>query len=582
MLAAYTLLFSPFLMALFYLFLPRYKTIFTIACVGILTILSAYLFISSQTLHLSFLKPLHFMFIALDFALLLYFFYEGIRYKNPKIYLLALMQFVLFIAVVLHPSHATQPDMIIDNLSVLMFFIINIVGGIIIIYALQYIQSESFSPFKKSSFIAVLFGFLGVMNFIVSANLLELFFLGFELTTLCSYILIKYRGDVLSVDNAKKALWMNQIGGVFILIALVYAAYGYEVHHFSTLLHSSHTLLFAFSALAVAALVKGASFPFYSWLLGAMAAPTPVSAMLHSATMVKIAPFLILKLSSGFDATLSILIALLGSFVFVIASLFAFSKDYIKEILGYSTIALLGLMIALAAIDLPSFHQAAITLIVFHAISKGLLFLHAGVLEKEFGIKYLSQIQGLSNKAPLLVFSMAVAFASLTLPPFGVFVGKFLAIESFASLLQVSILYLPILLFTILGSVILTVLYFRVLSNLYAKENTQSGAKAQLPKLYITTLGSFTALLFLGIVQSIFVFNSVSIILTLGVFGVFVLGYLFYRFKDVDRTGVYHCGENDSAQLSSYYFDFETKFKQPSLLFATALIGFIIIWGIYV
>lgn len=93
-----------------------------------------------------------------------------------------------------------------------MLLVINIVGGLIIFYALKYIDSEEFSQIKKNSFIALLFFFLCVMNLIVSTNSIEVFFLCFELTTLCSYLLIRYRGDKKSKKNALRALWMNQIG----------------------------------------------------------------------------------------------------------------------------------------------------------------------------------------------------------------------------------------------------------------------------------------------------------------------------------------------------------------------------------
>lgn len=136
-------------------------------------------------------------------------------------------------------------------------------------------------------------------------------------------------------------------------------------------------VLFALSLLAAAAFVKGAAIPFDRWLLGAMVAPTPVSAMLHSATMVKIAPFLILKLSPAIAGTLTgALVGLTGVAVFAAAGFLALSRDAFKEILGYSTIALLGLMSGLAALGGDA-AKVAMLLMLFHALSKALLIFAA-------------------------------------------------------------------------------------------------------------------------------------------------------------------------------------------------------------
>lgn len=223
------------------------------------------------------------------------------------------------------------------------------------------------------------------MNFLVSTDNIEIFFLLFELTTLCSYILIGYRKDAVATQNALRALWMNQIGGVAILSALLLALVSYKTFSFELLIANiDATYLFPIVFLLIAAFVKGAAIPFEKWLLGAMVAPTPVSAILHSATMVKIAPFMVLKLSPAMSVFLSEAVMLFGTFVFFAASLLALSKNYFKEILGLSTIALLSFMMALAALGTQEAILAASILMVFHALSKALLFLQLGILEKSF------------------------------------------------------------------------------------------------------------------------------------------------------------------------------------------------------
>ncbi|WP_373015752.1 proton-conducting transporter membrane subunit, partial [Sulfuricurvum sp.] len=220
------------------------------------------------------------------------------------------------------------------------------------------------------------------------------------MTTLASYLLIAFRDDEISRTNALRALWMNQIGGVVILLGTLVAIYGFDTVMLDALVQNSGgMLLLSVALLSMAALVKGASIPFDGWLLGAMVAPTPVSAMLHSATMVKIAPYLILKLAPAWaETTLGDTFSAIGALVFVAASYLALSRSVFKEILGYSTVALLGLMMALAAIGTTESMALATVLMVFHALSKALLFLAAGVLEKRYHLKNVEDMAGIAHR----------------------------------------------------------------------------------------------------------------------------------------------------------------------------------------
>jgi ech hydrogenase subunit A len=188
----------------------------------------------------------------------------------------------------------------VDKLTVFMFLLINVISGIIAIYSIQYIDGEDCSAFRKKYFLSILFWFIAVMNLIVSSDNMEYFFLFFELTTLASYLFIGFRKDETAVKNAITALWMNQIGVLAILVAIYFITinnYG-EATFTNLLAHASASgILVPLALFSVAALIKGAQMPFSKWLLGAMVAPTPVSALLHSSTMVKIAPFIILRLS---------------------------------------------------------------------------------------------------------------------------------------------------------------------------------------------------------------------------------------------------------------------------------------------
>ena len=553
----------------------RLRDTLSILFVAILSILSITQILSPSN-HLELVIPhfMHTLFILIDIILLVYFFWQGVVKKSAPVRIFAILQMLLFTAVVFMSPTLISNDIVVDSASTIMYLVINIVGGVIIIYALGYIESEEFSRRKKNAFIAMLFFFLSIMNFIVSTNNIEIFFLLFELTTLCSYLLIAYRGDEVSNKNALKALWMNQIGGVAILLALIFSISEYDTIYFNILInHIDSTYLIPIAFLAIAAFVKGASIPFDKWLLGAMVAPTPVSAILHSATMVKIAPYLMLKLSPALNGFASMTIALIGTFVFLSASMLALSKDYFKEILGLSTIALLGLMMALAAIGSEESITACLVLIVFHAISKALLFFQAGILEKVNHLKYVTDINGLVNHSPMVVFFIIIGFASLTLPPFGAFIAKFMAIESIATEISRNPLYALVLIFIALGSVFLTLLYFKVVTKLFAKDvDAKKESYTPLPKLYLIPSSILVSLLIIGIVVSfeMQLLTSMEIIIPSLLIAIVPILFAFILFKKAHRVKEYNCGEKEELSLNMYYFDVPQKYKK--------LIGFVAIF----
>ncbi|EDZ61589.1 Ni/Fe hydrogenase, type 4, subunit D [Sulfurimonas gotlandica GD1] len=582
------LIISPLIFALMVM-LNRYvmQNTMAIVFVSILAIVSlSHLFTTIDVLQASLPHLFHNIFMFIDFILLAYFLWQGIAKKHSLVTMFAVIQMLLYTYVISLSPTLLSSDILVDKVSSIMYLVINIVGGVIIIYALEYIKSEEFSKFKKSGFIAMLFLFLSVMNFIVSTNNIEIFFMLFELTTLFSYLLIAYRSDELSNNNALKALWMNQIGGVAILLALVVSITKYDTLYFDILIKNiDSTYLLPIALLAIAGFVKGASIPFDKWLLGAMVAPTPVSAILHSATMVKIAPYLMLKLSpaiisSGFA---SITITLIGTFVFFAASMLALSKDYFKEILGLSTIALLGLMMALAAIGSEESITACLVLIVFHAISKALLFFQAGILEKVNHLKYVKEINGLVNHSPILVFFIIIGFASLTLPPFGAFIAKFMAIESIATEITRNPLYVLALIFIALGSVFLTLLYFKVVTKLFAKDvSSKEDNHTPLPKLYMIPSSILVSLLIIGILVSydMKLLSSTEIIVPSLLIAIVPILFVSVLFKKAHRVKEYHCGEKDELELSMYYFAVSDGYKKIITAVAILLILILVVGAV--
>jgi len=426
----------------------------------------------------------------------------------------------------------------------------------------------------------------------VSANDLGYFFLFFELTTLASYLLISFRQDPISVRNAITALWMNQVGGLAILLAIFFIhSYGYGEASFTNLFaHGSVvSILSPLALLSIAALIKGAQMPFSKWLLGAMVAPTPVSALLHSSTMVKIAPFIILRLSPALKATpvASVIIAL-TAFVFVASAIIALSQDNFKRILAHSTIALLALMIMMGAIGTPVTVVAALTLILFHGISKSMLFLNAGIMEKVFHAKETSDMDRLAEAGPFTSFVITMGFMSLLLPPFGAFIGKWFSIETLGSFAtDKKILGAFVIVLIAFGGAVLSLLYFKVLGLLIARTGDRDRrmfeSESRLYSAPVVVLLSMVAAGVIGfpfLVADYFgpvasqVLHSPVLVTTEGwnmhiglmalpvvpmliaflLLPATILLAMFIRFKNVDRASEYACGEKINYSFSSLYF----------------------------
>jgi len=229
--------------------------------------------------------------------------------------------------------------------------------------------------------------FLSAMfGIIFSNNLLWLFFF-WEVTTLCSFLLIGYRDDKASQDSAFRALNMNLIGGVVFAFGIVYLFVTTQTMELDKLLLLDQgTVLLPAVCFAFAGLAKSAQFPFSSWLTGAMVAPTPVSALLHSSTMVKAGVYLILRVSPVMDNTVAAqMLTLIGGVSFLVTALIAISQSNAKKVLAYSTISNLGLIVACAGVNTPAAVWSALLLIIFHAVAKSLLFLCVGSYRVQAG-----------------------------------------------------------------------------------------------------------------------------------------------------------------------------------------------------
>ena len=168
--------------------------------------------------------------------------------------------------------------------------------------------------------------------------------------------------------------------------------------------------------MALAAFTKSAQFPFHSWLLGAMVAPTPVSALLHSSTMVNAGVYMTLRITPALRGTqISWVVALIGAFTFMLTAILAVNQRVSKGILAYSTIGNLGLIILCAGINTPLSYAAALTLLLFHSLAKGLLFMCAGIVENRVHSRLIEDWEGLLGRLPFTTMVMLVGMARATI-----------------------------------------------------------------------------------------------------------------------------------------------------------------------
>lgn len=605
----------PVLISFLLLFVPRsLAKPLVITAALFLSAVSVYLFINAEGVYYFGVPAYVNDIVAVaDVMLLVFFGWIAIKRRSWIVGLMSLLQLggLLYLLNNMPVHHSLQ--FMVDKLSLFMFLLINIISGIIAVYSLRYIDEEHCSLFRKKYFLSTIFWFIAVMNLVVSSDNLEYFFLFFELTTLASFLLIGFRKDEVSLKNSLTALWMNQVGGLAILAAIFFIHHnGYGEATFTNLLANvkAEGILLPLALLSMAALIKGAQMPFSKWLLGAMVAPTPVSALLHSSTMVKIAPFIILRLSPALkDTPVAYVIIALTGFVFIAAAIGALSQDNFKRILAHSTIALLALMIMMAAVAAPVTITASLILVLFHGISKSMLFLNAGILEKVFHLKQSSDMDKLGESGPFTALVITIGFMSLLLPPFGAFIGKWMSIESLGALAtDKKILGALAMVAVAGGGAVLSLLYFKVMGVLIARTGTDD--KIQFEKTgpyYAVTTYLLLGLLLATVISLPLLLNQyfapvagslsgtpltittegwtmflgsiklplIPMLIAFLLLPVSVIAAMFVRFKNVDRAKEYMCGEKVSYSFSSFYFSTDRAtpyFATAGILFFVALI----------
>ncbi len=325
-----------------------------------------------------------------------------------------------------------------DRLSMIMVLIVGLIGTLICINALGYMRDYQRSnpqiKGRRTSFFFLLFLFLSAMFGLVVANDLQLMLVFWEITTLCSFLLIGYTRTEQTIGYAFDALNMNMLGGLGFSVAILLLAGqpdGLDLARLTTG-PAGAALMPAIALLAFAGITKSAQMPFASWLIGAMYAPSPTSALLHSSTMVKAGVFLLLRLSPAMaGSAVGQLVAFVGLLTFLFVSLVAVTEQNTKKVLAYSTIGSLGMIVACAGIGAPELVWVGVMIIVFHAVAKSLLFLVVGTLENRLYTKDMENFDALLSRMPRVSVLALTGIAGMFIAPFGIVVAKWSAIRAF-------------------------------------------------------------------------------------------------------------------------------------------------------
>lgn len=385
-------------------------------------------------------EPVGLVMFILEMLIAVFILYLGIRHRKYHVVALILVQSVMMIFFELTFAHSADvaSGLFVDEFSNILALIIGIIGSLICVYSLGYMkhfhEHHATIPDKRNIFFFVMFVFISAMFGLVFANNILWVYFFWEVTTLCSFLLIGYTKTEEATNNAFNALWMNLLGGIAFAGAILWIGIsGHPVMGLDQLLASGKAIALIPAALiGFAGLTKAAQMPFSSWLVGAMVAPTPVSALLHSSTMVKAGVYILVRLAPVFQGTITgYLLALVGALTFLIASGIAISQSNAKKVLAYSTIANLGLIVACAGIGTYEAIWAAILLIVFHAISKSLLFLAVGTVEHRIRSREIDDMSGLIVRMPKIAAMMVIGIAGMFLAPFGMLISKWAAIRAF-------------------------------------------------------------------------------------------------------------------------------------------------------
>lgn len=311
-----------------------------------------------------------------------------------------------------------------DGLSLFFALLITVMGALVVAYSIRYLADTG----QRGRFFAYLLLFMSAMLGLVLADDLFALYVFWELTSITSFLLIGFdNAQEKARSAARQSLLVTSSCGLVMLagfILLSIAAGGTfrisEITERAGEVRAHGLYAPALVLIAIGAFAKSAQFPFHFWLPNAMSAPTPVSAYLHSATMVKAGIYLLARLTPALGGTAPwfALLASVGTLTMLIGAVLALRSTDLKRVLAYSTIAMLGMLTYLLGAGTERSIAAAMVLLLAHALYKGALFLGAGAVDHEAGSRDVRQLGGLARCMPMTATAATLAAASMAgLPP---------------------------------------------------------------------------------------------------------------------------------------------------------------------
>ena len=360
--------------------------------------------------------------VATSFAASVYFFIQISQTQQP-------IQIQLFDWIQIS-NFKIDFGFLLDQLSILWLLFVTGIGSLIHMYSISYMHDDE-NMHKYFAYLNLFIFFM--ITLVIGSNLLVLF-IGWEGVGLCSYLLIGFwHKNQEFNDAAKKAFIMNRIGDLGLLIGIFIIGSMFSTLDYATLKTAitgatdlnMYWISIAAFALFIGACGKSAQIPLYTWLPDAMAGPTPVSALIHAATMVTAGIFMITRLNYLFDLAPDVqnIIAIVGAVTSLVAATIALVQTDIKKVLAYSTVSQLGLMflaLGLGAYEVAVFH------VITHAFFKACLFLGSGsVIHALHGEQDMRKMGGLKKVMGITFFTFLISSLAISgIPPFSGFFSK--------------------------------------------------------------------------------------------------------------------------------------------------------------
>ncbi|MCU7556389.1 Na+/H+ antiporter subunit A [Macrococcus capreoli] len=428
------------------------------------------------------------------------------------------------------PSIGLNLNFKIDGIGLLFALLISIIGALVVFYSIHYLSHRE----ELGKFYTYLLLFMGAMlGVVLSDNILALYMF-WELTSISSFLLISFwYVKARSIQGALKSMLITVFGGLMLLGGIAILITITDTTSITEMINQSSTIqqhpLFPLALILVllAACTKSAQFPFHIWLPDAMEAPTPVSAYLHSATMVKAGIYLVARLTPIFavSAIWTYSLIFIGLFTMCFASIKAVNQKDLKGVLAFSTISQLGLIMSLLGLGSFAFSNQfkemyiiAITASVFHILNhasfKGALFMTVGIIDHETGTRDIRKLNGLLTMMPVTFTMSCLGLLSMAgVPPFNGFLSKEMFITAVLNVVNHAmsshlILSIIALLLMFIGSMFTFIYCIKLLKDIFfghPKDNTSEKPPHEAPLLLLVSpIVLITMMLIISIVPNVF------------------------------------------------------------------------------